>query len=287
MDFAQMVPIGQRSILLREIYNGYEARWPQRKTRFCESVRRVLGESRIPAMLLDRYRKRDSARYELTTTRLMEYIRGRNRRLKDDLFWACMYVALLQSDPSARKQIRDRIRELALNLEDRLAEVKRFLEQEQPRETIDRDIFTIPEENLAEVLDTALLEGLPDQQIAEFLAKRFESTPPRLNEEERSQIRKRIHLRMNKHFKNKVGQSEVIKQSVQSFIERKIRPTHSDLVRCAKNALKKTRKNRKSSASKILETFAASVRARVKARSIRFIDRAIDETLHMTGLVAS
>jgi hypothetical protein len=287
-ELAQMIPVSQRSNLLREIYDQYNSCLAQRKTRLCETIEEILIDSGIRTLLPDKYRRGTSAHYKLRTTRLREYIRGRNRRIKDDLMCACMYAALVHNNPLASESACSKILELIVNLEERLARIRSFLEQRQPEETSARlleHLTLIPQEDVAGIVDIALLRGVTEAQIIEFLARRFENTPFGFNETERRSLSNKIEARIQERFKDRIiSESRGLRQSIMNVLERKSRPSHSDYLRCATLAYRKRLSLGHPCGERILDAFLVDVSRLVKRRSISLIDSAVDETLHMAGL---
>ena len=177
-----------------------------------------------------------------------------------------------------------------VNLQERLARVEGFLEEKKPEETTAQLLAypaAIPQEHVIEIVNTALLRGLAETQIIEFLADRFEHTPFGLNETERGRIKHKIDAKMKERFKSGIiRESSALKESVMNVLEKKARPSRSDYMRCAARAYKKALSLGQRDGQRILETLFADVRRLMMRRSIDLIDSAVDETLHTAGLGA-
>jgi hypothetical protein len=201
-----------------------------------------------------------------------------------------MYGALVHNSPSASESARSRILALVVNLQERLARVERFLEEKELEETTAQLLAypaTIPQERVIEIVNTALLRGLAETQIIEFLADRFEHTPFGLNETERGRIKNKIDAKMKERFKSGIiRESSALKESIMNVLEKKARPSRSDYMCCAARAYKKALSLGQRNGQRMLETFFVDVRRLIMRRSIDLIDSAMDETLRTAGLGA-
>jgi hypothetical protein len=263
-ELAQLVPMAQRRKIVLSIYDAY-----RRKAAFCEDIESILAHSEIASQFEDRFRRVGSARYRLNTIRVREYIKGRNRRVKDDLLWACMCIGQ-RSNQTARETIRT----LVESLMKRLGEVKQLLELE---EITSKNLSRIPDHLLPPILGKALTQAIDERLIAGFLADRFLGDIPPLSEIELSEIRHEIVRKVNRLRKTSaVGQDDLIACVMNRVENYSPRIYSAHLYECAIRAIRSSR-DVVSSGQTTLNRYLENVRHLRKNSKIGYIDIAINE----------
>jgi len=259
-SLVEMIPTHERRMLLQEVYESYGTSVKRRKSRLCESIMSVLSSAEFPVKFADRA----SAKYSLRTTRLREYIRGRNCRPRDDLLWASLLVALDQDDPSGSQGLRERISALTQRLEQRLARTKDLLQSDSLAEATDED--------LAWILEKLSLRMVDEMEMAQVLVKykKVQLPDPRLSEGGRHKILNMIEARLNSaRFRDSSLRSKLVRELVLNLVEvrliAKTKIRQENLLRCATAAFQEVKGH--GSSSEIIENYAARVARLVKSRT--------------------
>jgi hypothetical protein len=270
-ELAQLVPVAQRREILLRIYDTY-----RRKAAFCEDIEDMLAKSEIASRFEDRFRRVGSARYRLNTIRLREYIRGRNRRVKDDLLWACMCIGH-RNDEKARETIR----RLLEHLLKRLGEVQQLLGL---GEITAQDLSKVPDRLIPAILNRALTQVKDERRIADFLAWRFLNNNPTLSEIELSEIRHEIVSRVNKLGRTSTLDQDDLMKCVQNRVEAySLRMYSADLYKCAIYAIEEAR-GAVYPGQTTLSRYLENVRQAMKNSKIGYIDTAIGECRRSVGV---
>jgi hypothetical protein len=221
---------------------------------------------------------RAAAEYSLRTTRLREYITGRNRRPRDDLLWASLLVALDQDDPSSTQVLRERISELTKNLEQRLVRINYLVQNDCLADATDDD--------LARILQKLALGTVDEMEMAQVLVK-YKSVQlpnPQLGEGGKQKILDMIRARLDSpRFRDSSLQSKLVRDRVLTLVENglieqtKIR--ERDLLRCAIAALQEVKGHGFSSRIKIVEDYAATVARLTRIRRNVRVDSRAEATI--------
>lgn len=259
-SLVEMIPTIERRRLLQEVYESYGTSFRRRKSLVCRNIMSVLTSTEFPVKFADSA----SVKYSLRSTRLREYIRGRNRRPRDDLLWASLLVALDQDDPCNSQKLLERISVLTQSLQQRLATARDLLQSGYLPEVTDED--------LGRILEKLFLSVADEIEMAEVLVKykKVNKPDPHLSQEGRHRIQSMIEARLKSaRFIGSPLHSKRVRELVVNQIEVRLternRIRQEDLLRCAAAALHEAKGHGHASGIRIVENYATKV-ARLATR---------------------
>lgn len=284
--FAELVPTGVRRALLREVYGSFRDIERARKSQLCIQILAVLSETEGRPLFEDHYFE-SRVSHNLTTIRLKEYIRGRNRRVKDDLLWASIFVGL--KNGSASQSLLTRIVEVMREIEQRLNLLTQALN--------DNYLSDVTEDDLPIIIEKARLAGEPTVAIATILKEyaKVEIRQPTVRQEQRAKIVSVIGRMWKSHFRGTLLDSQAVRDSAATRLEylwmKQLRIDDSAIIQCALRAIESQNRTERFTGTAVIRDYAARVERLTRERGNapidpflrRYADQVIRETVSLVN----
>jgi hypothetical protein len=284
--FAELVPAGVRRALLREVYGSFRDVERARKSQLCTEILAVLSQTEGRPLFEDHYFE-SRISHNLTTIRLKEYIRGRNRRVKDDLLWASMFVGL--KNGSASQSLRTRIVVVIREIEQRLNLLTQVLNENY--------VSDVTEDDLPIIIEKALRAGEPTVAIATILKEyaKVEVRQPTVRQEQRAKIVSIIERMWTNHFRGTLLDSQAVRDSAATRLEhlwmKQLRIDDSAIIQCALRAIDSHNRMDSFSGRMVIRDYAARVERLTRERGSapiepflrKYADQVIRETVSLVN----